>query len=85
MGDAQRRRRIGQGLPQARYVIWSQGTPIAWYLNDSTSEGWVVPRGDYYTYDPVTSQHQDKTGAALKLTGDHPNVTAAYAGPWEGA
>lgn len=58
---------VGQGLPQARYVVWSQGTPIAWYLDDSTDKGWVYPRGDYYVYDRVTSRHQNKIGAALAL------------------
>lgn len=58
---------IGQGLPQARYVVWSQGTPIAWYLNDWTDEGWVFPEGDYYKYDRITSRHQNITGAALRL------------------
>jgi hypothetical protein len=70
---------IGQGLPQARYVIWSQGAPIAWYVNDSTSEGWVLPAG---TTTPM-SEHQDKVGAALELVGDHPDVKAAYADPLE--
>lgn len=67
---------IGQGLPQARYVVWSQGTPIAWYLNDSTDEGWVFPEGDYYRYDRITSRHQNKIGAALKLVGLHMNTAA---------
>lgn len=58
---------LGQGLPQALYVVWSQGTPIAWYLNDITDEGWVFPEGDYYKYDPITSRHQNIVGAALKL------------------
>jgi len=66
---------VGQGLPQARYVIWSQGTPIAWYLNDSTDEGWVFPEGDYYVYDRITSRHQGLIGPALALLaageGDH--------------
>lgn len=58
---------LGQGLPQARYVVWSQGTPIAWYLDDRTDKGWVFPEGDYYRYDRVTSRHQGKIRAALKL------------------
>lgn len=73
---------LGQGLPQSRYVIWSQGTPIAWYLNDWTDEGWVFPRGDYYTYDRITSRHQNKIGAALKLVGEHPKVNITLADPW---
>lgn len=74
---------IGQGLPQARYVIWSQGTPVAWYLNDRTDEGWVFPEGDYYRYDRITSQHQKKIGAVLELVGEHPKVSVTLANPWE--
>ena len=58
---------LGQGLPQARYVVWSQGTPIAWYLDDSSDEGWVFPEGDYYVYDRITSRHQGLIAAALRL------------------
>jgi hypothetical protein len=54
-------------------VVWSQGTPIAWYLNDRTDEGFPV--GDYYKYDRVTSRHQNKIGAALAIVGPHPRVT----------
>lgn len=69
---------IGQGLPQALYAIWSEGTPIAWYLNDSTDEGWVHPQGDYYDYGPVTAIHQHLVGRILRLAGEHPRVTP----PW---
>ena len=61
---------IGQGLPQARYVIWSQGTPIAWFLDDWTDKGWVFPEGDYYKYDRITSRHQNIIGAALRLVAE---------------
>lgn len=75
---------IGQGLPQAVYVVWSQGTPIAWYLNDRTDEGWVFPEGDYYKYDRTTSRHQGKIREALKIVGDHPRSRAPYfdINPW---
>jgi hypothetical protein len=73
---------VGQGLPQARYAIWSQGTPIAWYLNDSTDEGWVFPEGEYYYYDRITAAHQKRVGAVLELVGEHPNVKVDYPDPW---
>jgi len=75
---------VGQGLPQAKYVVWSQGTPIAWYLNDHTDEGWVCPDGDYYRYDRITSRHQNKIREALAIVGEHPRSTAAYfnVNPW---
>jgi hypothetical protein len=72
---------IGQGLPQARYVIWSQGTPIAWYLNDRTDQGWVFPEGDYYKYDRITSRHQSKIGAALKMM-QAEEIDTTWPAPW---
>ena len=74
---------IGQGLPQARYVVWSQGTPIAWYLNDRSDEGWVFPEGDYYVYDRVTSSHQARIGAALRVLAAEKKVTPQRSGGQE--
>jgi hypothetical protein len=61
---------VGLGLPQAIYVVWSQGTPIAWYLSDHTGEGWVDPEGDYFRYDRITSRHQSKISGAIGLLPD---------------
>ena len=76
---------IGQGLPQALYVIWSEGTPIAWYLNDSTDEGWIFPEGDYYRYDRVTSRHQGKVRDALRMIRGEDLSTADAAAPLRAA
>src|SRR5690349_5651480 len=73
---------IGQGLPQSQYVVWSQGTPIAWYLDDRTGTGWVAPEGDYYKYDRITSRHQGKIFAAVRLLTDTDPATHAAAERW---
>jgi hypothetical protein len=42
-----------------------------------------VPRGDYYTYERITSRHQNKIAAALELVGYHPKTTVTFNDPWK--
>lgn len=66
-------------LSDARYVVWSYHTPIAWLTID---DEWIVPD---IRYSMTTSQHQSLVRSALctDFTADWDSVSTAPSRPYE--
>lgn len=69
-----------ESVNRASYIVWSYGTPIAWWVPGSVDHGWIMPDVRYST---STSAHQNKIRTCFHESGYYTDPDMKeFVAPW---